>query len=243
MSDLAAPVSIREWTCSSAILAIYKMRNGLPLCSMRRLAGRLFTTYRQFFVGTVVGVQVHCLLCICVRGPQYCLRSLFCTKVLTHLGAGSCARLLLIHAGCSCPMWLCTISRINRNPSADFWFVCAAPTSMGSSSITWCSFFRSFSFSRATSVAVLRILACTVLNRWPAKALSVNPFRKLTTLPSSPMLWGRRAWLQNRRIYAMVFSSGLCLIECSFFCKHIFSTADTNETRKRSTTWLMRVSR
>ena len=31
-------------------------------------------------------------------------------------------------------------------------------------------------------------------------------------------------------MYAEVFSSGLCLIECSFFCRHKFSTADTNET-------------
>ena len=88
---------------------------------------------------------------------------------------------------CSCPMCLCTVSRIDRNPFAVSWFVCATPTSMGSSSITWCSFFRSSSFSKATSVAVSRVLACTVLNRWPAKALSVNSFRKLTTLPSSPI--------------------------------------------------------
>ena len=74
-------------------------RNGLALCSMCRLAGWLFTTSRQFFVGAVVGVQVHRPLCICVRGPQYCLRSLVCSKVLTHLGAPSCAGLLLIHAG------------------------------------------------------------------------------------------------------------------------------------------------
>ena len=88
---------------------------------------------------------------------------------------------------CSCPMCLCTVSRIDRSPSADPWFICAAPTSMGFSSITWCYFFCSASFSRATSVAVPRVLACTVLNRWPAKALKVNPFRKLTTLPSSPI--------------------------------------------------------
>ena len=85
---------------------------------------------------------------------------------------------------CGCPMCLCTFSRIDRNPSADSWFVGA---SMGSSAITWCSFLRSASFSRATSVAVPRVLACTVLNSWPAKALSVNPIRKLTTLPSSPI--------------------------------------------------------
>ena len=88
---------------------------------------------------------------------------------------------------CSCPMCLCRVSRIDRNQSADSWFVCAAPTSMGSSSITWCYFFLSASFSRATSVAVPRARACTFLNRWPAKALSVNHFRKLTTLPSSPI--------------------------------------------------------
>ena len=122
MSDLAAPVSSREWTCFPAISSYIQngdstatigplkpyvegldtekhLRNGLPLCSMRRLAGRLFMTSRQFFVGAVVGVQVHRPLRICVRGPQYCLRSLLCSKVLTHLGAGSCAGLLLIHAG------------------------------------------------------------------------------------------------------------------------------------------------
>ena len=60
---------------------------------------RLFTTSRQFFVGAVGGVQAHRPLRICVRGPQYCLRSLVCSKVLTHLGAGSCAGLLLIPAG------------------------------------------------------------------------------------------------------------------------------------------------
>ena len=133
---------------------------------------------------------------------------------------------------CSCPMCLCTVSRIDRNPSTDSWFVCAAHTSMGSSYITWCYFFCSASFSRATSVAAPRALACTVLNWWPVKALSVNPFRKLTTLPSSPMLWDRQAWLQisYRRMYVVVFSSGLSLIECSFSSKHKFSTADTNET-------------
>ena len=144
-------------------------------------------------------------------------------------------------------MCLCTVSRIDRNPSADSWFLCAAPTSMGSSAITWCYFFRPAIFSRATSVAVPRVLACSVLNRWPAKALSVNPFRKLTTLPSSPIAhavgWASLASHKNRKMYAAVFSSGLSLIKCSFFCKHKFSTADTNETRKRSTTWLMRVSR
>ena len=122
MSDLAAPVSSRAWTCSPAISSYIQnsdsttnsdplkpyivwldtekhLRNGLPLCSMRRLAGRLCTTSRQFFVGAVVGVQVYRPLRISVRGPQYCLHSLVCSKVLTHFGAGSCARLLLIHAG------------------------------------------------------------------------------------------------------------------------------------------------
>ena len=75
------------------------LRNALPLCSMRRLAGRLFTASCQFFVGAVGGVQAHRPLRICVRGPQYCLRSLVCSKVLTHLGAGSCAGLLLFPAG------------------------------------------------------------------------------------------------------------------------------------------------
>ena len=122
MSYLAAPVSSRVWTCSPAISSYLQndgstaisgplktyvvwldtekhLRNDLPLCSMRRLAGRQYTTSRQVFVGAVVGVQVHRPLRICVRGPQYCLRSLVCSKVLTHLGAGSCAGLLLIHAG------------------------------------------------------------------------------------------------------------------------------------------------
>ena len=122
MSDLAAQVSSRAWTCSPAISSYIQngdstaisgplkpyvvwpdtekhLRNGLPLCSMRRLAGRLFTTSRQFFVGAVVGVQVHFPLRICGRGPQYCLRSLVCSKGLTHLGAGRCAGLLLIPAG------------------------------------------------------------------------------------------------------------------------------------------------
>ena len=118
--------------------------------------------------------------------------------LLQGVDSSRCRGSCLPMQACSCPMCLCTVYRIDRNPSADSWFVCVAPTSMGSSSITWCSFFPSVPFSRATSVAVLRILACTALNRWPAKALSVNPFRKLTTLPSSPMLWGRRAWLQIR---------------------------------------------
>ena len=56
---------------------------------MHRLAGRLFTTSRQLFVGALVGVQVHRPLCICVHGPKYCLRSIVCSKMLTHLGAGS----------------------------------------------------------------------------------------------------------------------------------------------------------
>ena len=122
MSDLAAPVSSRAWTCSPAISSYIQnddstaisgpmkpyvvwldtekhLRNGLPLCSIRRLAGRLFTTSHQFFVGAVVGGQVHHPLRICVRGPQYCLRSIVCSKVLTHLCACSSAGLLLIHAG------------------------------------------------------------------------------------------------------------------------------------------------
>ena len=66
---------------------------------MRRLAGRLFKTSRQFFVGAVVGVQAHHPLRICVRGPQYCLRLIVYSNVLTHLGPGSCGGLLLIHAG------------------------------------------------------------------------------------------------------------------------------------------------
>ena len=68
------------------------LRNGLPLCSMRRLAGQMFTTSCQFLVGAVIGVQVH-------RPLRICLRSLVCSKVLTHLDAGSCSGLLLIHAG------------------------------------------------------------------------------------------------------------------------------------------------
>ena len=74
MSDLAAPVSSRAWTCSPAISSYIQngdstaingllkpyivwldtekhLRNGLPLCSMRGLAGRLFTTSCQFYVG------------------------------------------------------------------------------------------------------------------------------------------------------------------------------------------------
>ena len=117
MSDLAAPVSNRAWTCSPAISSYIQhsdstaisgplkhyvvwidtekhLRNGLPLCSMRRLA-----TSCQFFVRAVIGVQVHRPLRICVRGSQYCLRSLVCSKVLTHLDAGSCSGPLLIHAG------------------------------------------------------------------------------------------------------------------------------------------------
>ena len=84
---------------------------------------------------------------------------------------------------CSCPMCLCTVSRIDRNPSVDSWFVCAAATSMtmSSLSITLCS------FSVQPPFPGPHLLSCTVLNRWPAKALSVNPFRKLTTLPSSPI--------------------------------------------------------
>ena len=128
MSDLAAPVSSRAWTWSPAISSCIQngdstasgplkpyvvwldtekhFCNGLPLCSMRRLAGRLFTTSRQFFVGALVGVQVHRPLCICVHGPKYCLRSLVCSKMLTHLGAGSCGGILLIHAG----LWLPHVS-------------------------------------------------------------------------------------------------------------------------------------
>ena len=122
LSDMAAPVSSRAWTCSPAISSHIQncdstaisgplkpyvvwldtekhLRNGLPLRSMRRLAGRMFTTSCQFFVGTVIRVQVHRPLRICERGPQYCLRSLVCSKELTHLDAGSCSGLLLIHAG------------------------------------------------------------------------------------------------------------------------------------------------
>ena len=40
--------------------------NDLLFCSMHRLAGRLFTTSRPFFVGAVIGVRVHRPLHICV---------------------------------------------------------------------------------------------------------------------------------------------------------------------------------
>ena len=116
------PVSSRVWTCSPAIFSYIQngdstaisgplkpyvvwldtekhSRNGLPLCSMCRFSGRLFRKSRQFFVGAVVGVQAHRPWRICVPGLQYCLRSLLCSKVLTHLSAGSCAGVLLVHAG------------------------------------------------------------------------------------------------------------------------------------------------
>ena len=91
MSDLAAPVSSRVWTCYPAISSY--IQNGDSTATIGPL------TSRQFFVGAVVGVLVHRPLRICLRGPQYYLRSLVCSKVLTHLGACSCAGLLLIHAG------------------------------------------------------------------------------------------------------------------------------------------------
>ena len=101
MSDLAAPVSSREWTYSPAISSYTQngdstaisgplkpyivwldtekhLRIGLPLFSMRRLAGRLFTTLRQFFVGAVVGVQVHRPLRIDLCGWSTILPALFC---------------------------------------------------------------------------------------------------------------------------------------------------------------------
>ena len=78
MSDLAAQVSSRQWTCSSAISSYIKngdstapsgpLKPGLiqrNICVMAypiaacRLAVQLFMTYRQFFVGSVVGVQVQ----------------------------------------------------------------------------------------------------------------------------------------------------------------------------------------
>ena len=122
MSDLAAPVSSKAWNCSLAISSYIQngdstaisgplkpyvvwldtekhLRNSLPICSMCRLSGRMFTTSYQFFLTAVIEVQTHRPLCICVFGPQYCLRSLVCSKVLTHLDAGSCSGLLLIHAG------------------------------------------------------------------------------------------------------------------------------------------------
>ena len=70
---------------------------------MCRLAGRLFRKSRQFFVGAVVGVQVHRPWRICVRSLHYCLCSLLCYKVLTHLSASSCAGLLLIDTGLYLP--------------------------------------------------------------------------------------------------------------------------------------------
>ena len=53
---------------------------------------------------------------------------------------------------------------------------------------SWCYFSRWASFSWADYIAVPRVIPRPVLNRWPAKALSVNPFRKLTTLPFSPIV-------------------------------------------------------
>ena len=71
----------------------------LPLSIMHRLAGRLFTTSRPFYVAAVVGVLVYRSLHICVHDPWYCRRSQVCSKVSTHLGADCCAGLLLVHAG------------------------------------------------------------------------------------------------------------------------------------------------
>ena len=119
MSDLAHQYRVGYGPALQQFLAIYNstaisgplkpyvvwldtekhLRNGLPLCSMCRFSGRLFRKSRQFFVGAVVGVQVHRPCRICVPGLQYCLRSLLCSKVLTHLSAGRCAGLLLEYAG------------------------------------------------------------------------------------------------------------------------------------------------
>ena len=119
MSDLAAPVSSRPWTCFSAISSYIQNGDSTAISSPCSLtfsgliqrnicemaypsaacADWLIGCSRHPVNSLLVGVQVHRPLRICVRGPQYCLCSLVCSKVLTNLGAGSYAGLLLIHAG------------------------------------------------------------------------------------------------------------------------------------------------
>ena len=183
-------VSSRAWTCSPAISSY--IPNGDSTAIKPGLIQRNIWVMAYPFAACadwLFGCSRHPVSYLLVQWLGFRFTVLCASVCMVH--KTSCVILfaprcwLISVQACSCPMCLCTVSKINRNPSADSWFVCAAPTSMGSSSITWCSFFCSASFSRATSVAVPRVLACTVLNRWPAKALKVNPFRKLTTLPSS----------------------------------------------------------
>ena len=200
LSDLAAPVSNREWTCLQQYLAIYKMVTVLLLLApwSLTLTGLIqrnicvlaypFAACTDWLVGCsrlpVSSLLAQWLgfrftvLCASVCVVHNTARALFfaprCWLISVPVVVrGSC----LSMQACSCPICLCTVSRIDRNPSADSWFVCAAHTSMGSSSIAWCSFFRSVSFSRDTSVAVLR---------WPAKALSVNPSGSWLLYPLRP---------------------------------------------------------
>ena len=210
MSDLAAPVSSRAWTCSPAISSYIQNGDSTAISGPLKpyvvwldtgkhlVMAYLFAACTDWLVGSSRHPVSSLLsqwsgfrftvLCasVCVVRSNACVL-LFAPRCwlisVPVVVRDSCLSL----QACSYPMCLCTVSRIDRNPSAVSWFVCAAPTSMGSSSITWCYFFRSSSFSKATSVAVPRVLACTVLNRWPAKALKVNPSRKLTDLPSSPI--------------------------------------------------------
>ena len=137
----------------------------------------------SFLCWCVVGVWVHCPLHICMCG----LRSAPVDSTLFQWVCGTPA--------CPCRPVVAprvTVSRIGR--SAFSVFFCAASTSMGFSSITWCSFFHWSSFSRATYITVPKVLARPVLNRWPAKALSVNPSgnRLLSPPHPSPVLRGRK---------------------------------------------------
>ena len=91
MSDLAAAMSSRAWTCSPAISSYIQngdstaisdplkpyvvwldtgkhLRNALPLCSMRRLAGRLFTTSLTVLCASVSVVRNT--VCVLLFAPR-----------------------------------------------------------------------------------------------------------------------------------------------------------------------------
>ena len=154
MSDLAAPVSSRAWTCSPAISSyIYKMVTVLLLVApwSLTLSGLI---QRNIFVMAYTFAACADWLVGCSRHPVSSLLA----QWLGFRFAVLCASVCVVHntacvllaaqrcwlisvpvvvrdsclsmQACSFPMCLCTVSRIDRIPSVDSWFVCAAPTSM-----------------------------------------------------------------------------------------------------------------
>ena len=101
-------------------------------------------------------------------------------------------------------------------------FVLSGCTSIACSPMTWFSFACCASFSKATSMAVVRVEEHPVMNRRAAKALSVKPFKTLFKTHMSPVPCSRLAKIRLEwQMYTAAFSAGFCLLLSSLDCRQI----------------------